>query len=213
MTKENVVICPPCGENVALATKRGLSNKAISFTPPHLPYGALPPEVGKLTTSGFTLIELLVVVLIIGILAAVAVPQYQKAVEKARATEAVLTISTLEKAVDRWILENGTPSATVRFLGTNGTLDIDLQCSSLIGNSCDLRSYNYNIYFEPNAAFTGHGYNVLVYHDNPYYVLHAHKDPSANEWTRKCGYFDSVTKAVCDSLVPNGWESLEEYDL
>ena len=58
--------------------------------------------------QAFTLIELLVVVLIIGILAAVAMPQYQKAVEKSRATQALTLLKSVGQAVSAYYVASGT---------------------------------------------------------------------------------------------------------
>ncbi len=59
------------------------------------------------TKKAFTLIELLVVVLIIGILAAIAVPQYQRATESSRVSEAVLLLNGIAQAEQMYFLQMG----------------------------------------------------------------------------------------------------------
>ncbi len=63
--------------------------------------------------SGFTLIELMVVVLIVGILAVVAVPQYLKTVETSKATDAVGLVMMIGNANRMYKIDNGVLAAGI----------------------------------------------------------------------------------------------------
>ena len=77
------------------------------------------------TRRGFTLIELLVVVLIIGILAAVAVPQYRFAVEKSRMAEAILLMKEVYKGYQLCVLQHGADAEQCT-TGLLDNLDVEL---------------------------------------------------------------------------------------
>ena len=72
--------------------------------------------------GGFTLIEMLVVVLIIGILAAIALPQYQLAVEKSRASEAQVTMRDIHQAAQLCLMEGNEGEYGCRF----NNLDLEI---------------------------------------------------------------------------------------
>ena len=170
----------------------------------------------KQANKGFTLIELLVVVLIIGILAAVALPQYQKAVEKARLTEALQITATLQKAVDMYLLANGYPNSGIEFLGEDangqGLLDIDVPN----GFACDDEDYP-NFCHSKNFVYTAscstQDCNIISWRkqngdwENGFdgeYDLTLTRRKEDDIWTKDCNYSEGA-KSLCKGLETQGF--------
>ena len=89
--------------------------------------------------KGFTLIELLVVVLIIGILSAVAMPQYSRAVEKSRSIEALTNLRAIITAMQLYKMANGQAAQEL------DALDITLSGEKINDKTVKLKNFTYDI--------------------------------------------------------------------
>jgi general secretion pathway protein G len=61
----------------------------------------------KSMAKGFTLVEILIVVVILGILAAIVVPQFTNAANEARTGNVATQVSTIENQLELWAARNG----------------------------------------------------------------------------------------------------------
>ena len=132
--------------------------------------------------AGFTLIELLVVVLIIGILAAVALPKYQQAVNKTRLMSLLPLLRSISDAENLYYLANNTYSLDF------SELDISLPAGGKVTSEkkveydqfeCNLgsRSGGYSAYC--NSIFEGMP-QLEKYFDQSYFVCWAWSDEQIN---------------------------------
>ena len=155
-------------------------------------------------SKGFTLIEMLVVVLIIGILAGIALPQYKKSVEKAKLSEALINFKTIEGAIDRYLLINGYPEDMVRI---QDILDVELSGGEWDDNAGEPKFLTENFSYAADCSSTYCA--MAIYRNHFEYELSLYITPDSRSQVCSSLYTEKGTY-ICKYLESQGWEYMDD---